>query len=373
MIRIFSYQYKDSHRYILGSTVPTVYPMDWSKNSLPDSTTFVSTSNSSESRFVITADRILLSIIPMALTFFTVLGNIFVITAVFINTRISRRITTILVVNLAVADLLVGSVVMPISVLQIFTGNIWILSRLTCKIWASIDVISCTASIVTLCIISVERFIGVTRPLKYSYLVTRRRLFFAVFFVWVYSFTVLLATVRWDDDMSHDFDWSHSCNVGSELEYVMQSVTFSFIVPLFVILIVYQKIYKVIRRRESNLITAMISGNIVPRKVTLARQQQTSNSSTKSPMNSKSDNKVTNILTPLRMHYGGTTVMEAPQKHRTFLQKQFKTAKTLGIVVGAFVLCWLPFFILYLISKFFNCYIIAIHESYSLVKIAIQS
>lgn len=290
--------------------------------------------------FMINLERIALSIIPALLTFCTVLGNTFVITAVFINSRISRRNTSVLVLNLAVADLLVGSIVMPLGVLQILTGGVWTLSRFTCKVWTSLDVICCTASIVTLCVISVERFIGVTRPLKYSIVVTRRRLICSVVLVWLYSFTVLLATVRWNDDFDSPIQ---TCNVGGELEFVMQSVTFSFIVPLLVILIVYHKIYKVIRQRESNLQTATINLNIVQRKSLFNRQA--------SLKSSESAGKL-NLLTPLRMHYGGGNgnVVDTT-KQRNFFQKQMKTAKTLGIVVGAFVLCWLPFFILYLISK----------------------
>lgn len=53
------------------------------------------------------------------------------------------------------------------------------------------------------------------------------------------------------------------------------------------------------------------------------------------------------MLIPLRIHYGGGSM----EKQRKFYNKHKKTAKTLSIIVGAFLVCWLPFFFLYLISK----------------------
>ncbi|CAL1292795.1 unnamed protein product [Larinioides sclopetarius] len=46
------------------------------------------------------------------------------------------------------------------------------------------------------------------------------------------------------------------------------------------------------------------------------------------------------------------------QKERICLQKERRAAQVLGIVMGVFVLCWLPFFMMYVILPFCeNCYI----------------
>lgn len=65
---------------------------------------------------------------------------------------------------------------MPLATSNIVTNDRWLFGRATCRIWIALDIVCCTASIVTLCLISIDRFIGVTRPLEYTLLVTRKRL-----------------------------------------------------------------------------------------------------------------------------------------------------------------------------------------------------
>lgn len=84
----------------------------------------------------------LLALILIMLMLTTAIGNLFVIVAILIERNL-RTIGNYLVLSLAIADLLVACLVMPLAgIYQILER--WTLSVLLCDIWTSADVFCCT-------------------------------------------------------------------------------------------------------------------------------------------------------------------------------------------------------------------------------------
>jgi len=90
-----------------------------------------------------------------------IVGNIFVIAAIAVERNL-RTVANYLIASLAVADLLVAALVMPLAVVKEVSAR-WFLGRELCDAWVTFDVICCTSSILHLVAISLDRYWAVTR------------------------------------------------------------------------------------------------------------------------------------------------------------------------------------------------------------------
>lgn len=157
------------------------------------------------------------------------------------------------IVSLAIADLIVGLVVMPISTVYIFTKN-WLFGVAVCQIWIGVDYIASTASILNLFILSLDRYWSVTSPLKYLRKRTKKRAVLMISGVWALSSMWIIPIVGWHH-FSHGGNRTVAPNV-CDTEYAKNSafkvVTafFNFYLPLAVMYGLYWKIFQEIRKRS---------------------------------------------------------------------------------------------------------------------------
>ncbi|NXN41248.1 HRH2 protein, partial [Rhinoptilus africanus] len=93
------------------------------------------------------------------------------------------------VVSLAITDLLLGLLVLPFSAFYELTKE-WPFGSTLCNIYSSLDVMLCTASILNLLMISLDRYFAVTTPLRYSQLITRSRVAVGLVVIWTVSLMV---------------------------------------------------------------------------------------------------------------------------------------------------------------------------------------
>ncbi|KAL3198992.1 hypothetical protein MRX96_044169 [Rhipicephalus microplus] len=119
-----------------------------------------------------------------ALIVATAVGNAFVCLSVCLVRRL-RHPSNHLLVSLAASDLCVALLVMPPALHLEITGRRWDLGPAACDVWVSVDVASCTASILNLCMISVDRYLAITRPLTYGVRRTARRAWACIGAVWL--------------------------------------------------------------------------------------------------------------------------------------------------------------------------------------------
>lgn len=86
----------------------------------------------------------------------TLVGNVLVILSVF-TYRPLRSAPNFFIVSLAVADMTVATLVLPLNVAYSILGR-WVLGKIICELWVTCDVLCCTASILHLCAIGKSDF-----------------------------------------------------------------------------------------------------------------------------------------------------------------------------------------------------------------------
>ncbi|CAN9501664.1 unnamed protein product [Ophioblennius macclurei] len=239
----------------------------------------------------------------------TIGGNVLVCLAVGLSRRL-WRIANCFVVSLAVTDLLLGLLVMPLSASVELRSGKWPFGGTLCNIYISLDVMLCTSSILTLLAISVDRYLAISAPLSHSRRVTRPRVTLAIVTIWALSLAVSFVPIHlgWNtvDYRVQHSDWSMGdedkegryCQFEWNNNYVLIYAFSTFYLPLMLMCGMYLCIFRVAREQVRRI----------------------------------------RATTP---SFARTATATVAREH--------KATVTLAAVLGAFVICWFPYF------TFFTC------------------
>uniref|UniRef100_A0A3B4UKZ6 Histamine H2 receptor n=1 Tax=Seriola dumerili TaxID=41447 RepID=A0A3B4UKZ6_SERDU len=238
---------------------------------------------------------VMLGVILSLLILLTVGGNVLVCLAVCASRRL-RCLTNCFIVSLAVTDLLLGLLVLPFSALLQLNDE-WPLGPAFCNFYISMDVMLCTASILTLLAISVDRYLAVTMPLRYASLVLPWKVAVAMVSVWTVSVAVSFLPIQmgWNTvngTVQNHGPWApeRKCRFELNRPYVLTDSLLTFYLPLMAMCWTYLQILRIAREQAKRIVSAR------PTSVAL---------------------------------------------------REHKATVTLAAVIGAFVVCWLPYFILF--------------------------
>lgn len=371
-------------RNLITSTLSSFSPNDSEWSSLFSTPTFSSVSISSSSlpssspstpaEFTMPAvHTILVSIVLLFVILGTIVGNVLVCIAVCMVRKL-RRPCNYLLVSLALSDLCVAVLVMPMALLYEVLEK-WNFGPVLCDIWVSFDVLCCAASILNLCAISVDRYLAITKPLEYGVKRTPRRMMLCVALVWLAAACISLPPLIILGNEHEDEHGNPMCSVCQNFAYQIYATLGSFYIPLAVMLFVYYQIFRAARRivleekrAQTHLQHALNGTGSPPGHTDLEghNQQHRHSSYGNTSLNYSTCGGLSTS------HHssgaggcgggghgegggsGSSGLLGSPhqKKLRFQLAKEKKASTTLGIIMSAFTICWLPFFILALIRPF---------------------
>ncbi|QQP49930.1 Uncharacterized protein FKW44_010758, partial [Caligus rogercresseyi] len=128
---------------------------------------------------------ILLAIIMTAMMIVIVIGNMLVVIAIATENNLTN-VQNWFIASLAVADMLIGLIVMPFSLADELMGY-WMFGEVYCEIHAAVDVLLCTASIMNICLIALDRYWSITRAIDYLNARTPAKVALMIITVWILS------------------------------------------------------------------------------------------------------------------------------------------------------------------------------------------
>jgi len=187
---------------------------------------------------------IFLSISLGILILVTIVGNLFVIIAILIEQNL-RTIGNYLVLSLAIADLMVACIVMPLGAVYEVYGD-WNLGPELCDFWICADVLCCTASILHLLAIAIDRYWAVAN-IDYIHNRNANRIGFLIVAIWAISLIISIAPILGWKDANFDqrIKTEKICLISQDVGYQIIATCATFYGPLVLILLLYWRIYQV--------------------------------------------------------------------------------------------------------------------------------
>ncbi|KAH7731954.1 CRE-GAR-1 protein [Aphelenchoides avenae] len=124
-------------------------------------------------------------IVASLLSLETIIGNAMVIVAYQLERSISKQVSNLYILSLAVSDLVIGIEGIPLFTVYVINGDSWPLGPVACDTWLFLDYTLCLVSILTVLLITMDRYLSVCHTARYLKWQTPGKTKVFIFFSWV--------------------------------------------------------------------------------------------------------------------------------------------------------------------------------------------
>lgn len=106
----------------------------------------------------------LLVVVAFVMSFVTIIGNLLVISAFIIEKKL-QKYSNYFILNLSIADLLIGFLIPTYVIMNMYGDSKF--KSFACTIWLVLDYVAGSASVLCIVVISLDRYLLVSRGLTY--------------------------------------------------------------------------------------------------------------------------------------------------------------------------------------------------------------
>ncbi|XP_073730796.1 trace amine-associated receptor 13c-like [Misgurnus anguillicaudatus] len=200
--------------------------------------------------------------------------------------------TNMLILSLAVADLFVGLIVMPLEAIRLIE-TCWYFGDIICRLFLLILGLLISTSLSNLVLIAVDRYMAVCHPLLYPQKITTTRIIIIIYVSWFcslfYSISLVITTSQ------RKYTCYGECTYMPTFALIIIDLLLSFLFPCTIIITLYLRIFYVAHQQVKVINSLMRSGKHL----------------TEGSVRRKSESKA---------------------------------ALTLGIIVTVYLFCWIPYY-----------------------------
>lgn len=235
----------------------------------------------------------------------TIVGNTLIYAAI-ARFQMLRTPTNIILVSLASTDLAMVLVMLLHAITDL--SGYWIFGELWCDIVATLGLVLALVSILHLCVLSIDRYLAITSPLRYPLIVTKKRVYMCLVFIWIVP-TIFLNLPVADYQFRSEVYGCGTVYRSSESfkfkPYIFIVVFLFVVVPFGIMLYTHACVFRIALTHVKRLST--VERSLRSREETASRQRRAQ---------------------PV-----------------TSVKREIKSAKTFALVIGVFLFCYTPFFV----------------------------
>ncbi|XP_054643456.1 trace amine-associated receptor 13c-like [Dunckerocampus dactyliophorus] len=245
-------------------------------------------------------EDVLLTVLLSVICIFTVVLNLLVIISIS-HFRQLHTPTNLLLLSLAVSDFLVGLLVWPGEIY--WRTSCWMLGAVMCFLHNYVSFLITFVSLGNMVLISADRYVAICDPLHYNSKVTVKKVQLCVCLCWFFSLLYSSAILK--DELTHPGSYIScygECAIGSDYYTRVADLVVTFLLPLSIIITLYMRVF-VVAVSQAQTMRSHVTSDKLQHSVTVRAKKS-----------------------------------------------ELKAARTLGVLVLVFLMCFFPFYIVNLIA-----------------------